>query len=130
MARKPAPAAKALPPPSAWACWRVFLLWVLGVPLAVAAALGVLWAALWATGSGGLTQQADSDMGTVLFWLAVIALLYPAMLWVWVGDLRAGLRTARDWATLSPEARAEALKAAPVPTSRKTRKARKGAGNE
>jgi hypothetical protein len=132
MARKPAPVVQVLPPPPARVCWRVFLLWVLGVPMAVAGALGVIWAALWAAGSGGLTQQADSDLGTVLFWLAVIALLYPAMLWVWIGDLRAGLRAARDWDALSPEARAAALEtAAPKPPKpRKTRKPRKGGGDE
>lgn len=112
MARKPAPAAPPLPPPSAAACWRVFLLWALGVPALVAAALGVIWLALWALGSAAMMPRTEVDMATVLLWLALIVLLYPVMLVIWVQDLRAGLRAARDWAALTPEAQAAALASA------------------
>jgi hypothetical protein len=118
MARKPAPAAPPpLPPPSAGRCWAVFLAWVLGVPALVAGALGVIWLALLALGRMPMEARAASDMVSVLWWLGVIVLLYPAMLWVWWGDLRQGLRAAHDWASLSPEAQAAALGAAQAEAS-------------
>jgi hypothetical protein len=106
---KPAPVPERLPPASAAACWLTFWKWVLGVPLLVGAALGFVWFAFWATGSGGMSWQLESNTATVLFWLAVIALLYPAMLWVWWGDLRDGLKRAAEWEAMSPEARAAAI---------------------
>ena len=51
--------------------------------------------------------------------------LYPAMLWVWWGDLREGVRAARDWEAMTPEAQAAALAevaAAAVKPKRKSRK--------
>ena len=121
---KPPPKAPALPPPTVAQCWLAFLAWVLGVPLAVAAALGVIWVALWALGSMPMDARAGIDMMTTLWWLGVIVLLYPAMLWVWWGDLRDGLKAARDWEAMTPEARAAAIAeaaAAPKP-KRKSRK--------
>jgi small multidrug resistance pump len=82
---------------------------VLGVPLAVAAALGVIWVGLWALGSAPMDARAGIDMMTTLWWLGVIVLLYPAMLWVWWGDLRDGIKAARDWEAMGPEARAAAI---------------------
>jgi hypothetical protein len=104
-----APPVPKLPPPTAAQCWRTFAMWVLGLPLLVAAALGFVWFAFWATGSMGMSWQLESNTMTVLFWLAVIALLYPAMLWVWWGDLREGLKAAREWEAMTPEARSAAL---------------------
>jgi len=126
MARSKPPAPPApLPPPTAWACWATFLKWVLGVPLAVAGAGGVIWAALWATGAGGMSWQAESDMATTLFWLAAIVLMYPVLLFIWVGDLRAGLREARRWAALSDAERAAELAAQPPPPAPARRRARR-----
>jgi hypothetical protein len=127
----PPPAPETLPPPTALACWLTFLAWVLGVPLAVIATLAVIWAALWALGSTEMEPRAAGDMVTTLWWLAVIVLLYPAMLVIWIGDLRRGLRRARDWAALPPEARAAALAAAAAAGAAaslapKRRKRRKG----
>jgi hypothetical protein len=109
---KPPPAPVKLPPPTVEQCWRTFAMWVLGIPLAVAGALGVIWLAFLLTGAGGMAWQTESSIGTVIFWLAVIALLYPVMLWVWWGDLRDGLKRAREWEAMSPEARAAAMAAA------------------
>jgi hypothetical protein len=105
------------------ACWRTFLQWVLGVPLAVAATLAVIRGALWALGSTEMDPRAGSDLVTALWWLAVVVLLYPAMLVIWIADLRRGLRRARAWAALTPQARAAALAgaAAPQPPPRRRR---------
>jgi hypothetical protein len=103
----------------------VFLARVLGVPALVAGALGVIWLALWALGSMPMEARAASDMVSALWWMGVIVLLYPAMLWVWWGDLRQGVRAAHDWASLSPEAQAEASaaqQAAARPARRKRRR--------
>ena len=121
---KSPPKAPALPPPTVAECWLTFWAWVLGIPLAVLAALGVIWATLWALGSMPMDARAGIDMMTTLWWLGVIVLLYPAMLWVWWGDLRDGLKAARDWEAMTPEARAAAIAeaaAAPKP-KRKSRK--------
>ncbi len=106
---KPLPKAPTLPPPTRAQCWLTFWAWVLGVPLAVAAALGVIWVGLWALGSAPMDARAGIDMMTTLWWLGVIVLLYPAMLWVWWGDLRDGIKAARDWEAMGPEARAAAI---------------------
>jgi hypothetical protein len=90
-------------------CWQRFALWVLGIPLLVAGLFGVVWFAFRAMGGMGMSWQLESNTAAVLFWLAAIALLYPAMLWVWWGDLRDGLKCARDWEAMSPEARAAAV---------------------
>ena len=119
---KPPPKAPALPPPTRAQCWLTFWAWALGVPLAVAAALGVIWAALWALGSMPMDARAGIDMMTTLWWLGVIVLLYPAMLWVWWGDLREGIRAAQDWEAMTPEARAAALAEAAVKPKRQSRK--------
>ena len=119
---KSPPKAPALPPPTVAECWLTFWAWVLGVPLAVAAALGVIWAALWALGSMPMDARAGIDMMTTLWWLGVIVLLYPAMLWVWWGDLREGIRAAQDWEAMTPEARAAALAEAAVKPKRQSRK--------
>ena len=114
-----------LPPPSQAACWREFAKWVLGIPLVVAGGVGFIWLVLSLYGGGSMIQQAQDGMATVLFWLAAIALMYPALLFVWVADLRAGLRAARDWAALTEaeQAAAIAAKAAAVPPRRRRKKA-------
>ena len=119
---KSPPKAPALPPPTVAECWLTFWAWVLGIPLAVLAALGVIWAALWALGSMPMDARAGIDMMTTLWWLGVIVLLYPAMLWVWWGDLREGIRAAQDWEAMTPEARAAALAEAAVKPKRQSRK--------
>jgi hypothetical protein len=101
-----------LPPPSRGQVWAEFLKWALGVPAAVAGALAVIWVALWLTGSQGMMPKAESDMWGVLGWLWLIVLLYPVALVFLVWDLRDGLRAARDWEAMTPDARAEALQAA------------------
>ena len=92
---KPPPAPGKLPPPTAAQCWLTFWAWVLGIPLAVAAVLGVIWAALWALGSTSMDNRAAADMVGTLWWLGIIVFLYPAMLWVWWRDLRGGVKAAR-----------------------------------
>ena len=120
---KSPPKAPALPPPTVAECWLTFWAWVLGIPLAVLAALGVIWAALWALGSMPMDARAGIDMMTTLWWLGVIVLLYPAMLWVWWGDLREGIRAAQEWEAMTPEARAAALaEAAAAKPKRRSRK--------
>ncbi|WP_374372547.1 hypothetical protein [Tabrizicola sp.] len=122
MAKSP-PKAPTPPPPTVAECWLTFWAWVLGVPLAVAAALGVIWAALWTLGSMPMEARAGIDMMTTLWWLGVIVLLYPAMLWVWWGDLREGIRAAQEWEAMTPEARAAALaEAAAAKPKRRSRK--------
>lgn len=106
---RPPPAPVKLPPPTVARCWLTFWAWVLGIPLTVLAVLGVIWVAVWALGSSSMDNRAASDMVTTLWWLGIILLLYPAMLWVWWGDLRAGLKAARDWEALPPETRAAAI---------------------
>ena len=113
-----------LPPPSQAACWAEFAKWTLGIPLLVAAALGIVWIAIWITGSGDMMWQAARDMGTVLMWLALIVLMYPAMMFVWVSDLRLGLRAAKEWAALTEaeQAAAIAAQASVVPVRRRRKR--------
>lgn len=127
---KPPPEPPKLPPPTRAQCWLTFWAWVLGVPLAVASALGVIWLALWALGSAPMDPRASLDMMTTLWWLGVIVLLYPAMLWVWWGDLRDGLKAARDWEAMPPEAQEGALAEAEAAAlaARPKRRARKKKG--
>jgi hypothetical protein len=75
----------------------------------VAAALGLVWFAFRATSSLGMSSQLESNTATVLFWLVVITLLYLPMLFVWYSDLCDGLKAAREWEAMSPEARAAAM---------------------
>ena len=77
----------------------------------VVVALGLVWLAILVTGSGEMVWQASRDMGTVLMWLALIVLMYPAMIFVWVADLRAGLRAARGWEALTEAEQAAAIAA-------------------
>ena len=72
-----------------------------------------------------MEARAAGDMVTTLWWLGIILLLYPAMLWVWWGDLRAGLKAARDWDGMTPEARAAAIAEAAALAARPKRRARK-----
>lgn len=109
---KPLLAKPNLPPPSRGQVWAEFLKWALGIPLAVAGALAVIWLALWLAGSQGMMPKAESDMWGVLGWLGVIVLLYPVALVFLIWDLRDGLRAVRDWEAMTPEARAAALQAA------------------
>lgn len=108
MARPP-PAPKPLPPPTAGQCWGTFLKWVLGVPMVCAGGLVIIYLGLWAAGGQELIWQATRDMGTALFWIAAILLMYPVMIFVWVAELRDGLKAAREWDAMSPEARASSL---------------------
>lgn len=110
------------PPPSAGQVWAEFLKWAVGVPVAVVVALAVIWAALWLTGSGEMMPQAARDLMGTLGWLALIVLMYPVALVFLVWDLRDGLRAARAWAALSPEAQAAALAEAQAPPAPKRRK--------
>jgi hypothetical protein len=107
-----------LPPPTKAKVWRTFLGWVVGLPLVVAAGLFVIWGGLWLSG-GSLMARTELDVGTALFWMAAIALLYPVMLFVWVGELRAGLARARDWAGLTAEEQATLIAAARAPRRRR-----------
>jgi hypothetical protein len=113
-----------LPPPPQAACWAEFAKWTLGIPLLVAVALGIVWIAIWITGSGEMMWQTTRDMGTVLMWLALIVLMYPAMMFVWVSDLRSGLRAAKEWAALTEaeQATAIAAQASAVPARRRRKK--------
>ncbi len=105
MAKAP-PVPARLPPPSVGECWWEFLKWAFGIPLIVAGAMGLIWLAYWATGSSGMVWKTESDIGTILFYLAFITLAY---LVIWALDLRDGLRRARDWQAMTPEARATAI---------------------
>jgi hypothetical protein len=126
MSKPPATDAK-LPPPTAGQCWAVFLKWVVGVPLVVVGGLAGIAGALWLAGGQELMWRTTTDMGTALFWIAAISLMYPAMLFIWVADLRDGLRAARAWAALTPEAQAAALAEAEAAAqaARPRRRARK-----
>ena len=123
MARKPS-ISPALPPPSRAACWREFAKWVLGIPLLVCGALAIIVGAIWLTRSGEMMWQATRDMGTALAWLALIVLMYPALIVLWVAELRAGLRAARDWDALTPDAQAAAIaaRAEATPARRRRKK--------
>lgn len=127
---RPLPAPVRLPPPTGAECWLTFFGWVLGIPLAVIGGIAVIWAALWALGSMPMEARAASDMLTALWWLGIIVLLYPAMLWVWWGELREGLKAARDWEAMAPEARATAMAEAEAAAlaARPRRRSRKKAG--
>ncbi len=122
MARKPHQPPP-LPPPAAGQVWAEFLKWAVGVPLVVLAALAVIAGALWLSGSGGMMQKAESDMGTALMWIAAIVLMYPVALVFLIWDLRDGLRAARDWAAMTEEERQAALTVqAATPQGRKRRR--------
>ena len=112
-----------LPPPGRLALWGTFLKWVLGVPAIVLGAVGIIALALALTGNGGMMQSTESDMGTVILLLGGIVLLYPAMLFVWTADLRRGLRTRREWDTMTPAEQEAALAPArPAPRKGRSRK--------
>ncbi len=49
--------------------------------------------------------------------------MYPLMLFVWVAELRDGLKAAREWEALTPEAQAAAI--AEAKASRPERRKRK-----
>lgn len=117
MARPP-PKPRSLPPATAGQVWWDFLKWAVGLPLAVAAALGIVWIALWATGSYGMMPKAENDMLGVLGWIALIVLLYPVTLVFMILDLRDGLKAAREWEAMTPEARAAALAEAAAAATR------------
>lgn len=122
---KPPPAPVKLPPPTVGQCWAEFLKWVVGLPLLVVGALGFVWLAYRLTGGFGMSWQLESNSAAVLFWLAVIALLYPVMLWVWWGDLRDGLKRAREWEAMTPETRAAATAEAAALAAKPKRRSRK-----
>jgi hypothetical protein len=118
MARRP-PKPPKLPPPTVRQCWGQFLKWALGVPVVIAVGLAIIGGALWLMGGQDLMWRTTSDMGTALLYIAGIVLMYPLLLLLWVAELRAGLRAARDWEAMPPEARAVALAAAPSSQRRK-----------
>jgi hypothetical protein len=109
-----------LPPPTRRAVWGEFLKWAVGLPAVCAGGLGVIAGALWLAGGQDLMWRTTADMGTALFWIGTIALLYPVGLFFWVEDLRAGLARAREWDAMSAEERSAALaEAAPPKRGRK-----------
>ena len=126
MAKVPPPAVK-LPPPTVRQCWGAFLKWVLGVPLVCIGGLGIIGLGLWAAGGQELMWQTTRDMGTALFWIGGILLMYPLLMFMWVAELRAGLQAARDWGVMTPEAQAAALAEAKAARqeAREKRRARK-----
>ncbi|HMS93887.1 MAG TPA: hypothetical protein PKA03_01450, partial [Tabrizicola sp.] len=70
----------------------------------------------------------ESNIGTTLMYLGFIVLVYPVMLFIWWGDLRDGIRAARDWEAMTPEAQATAIaeaKAARAAAGSKRRTRRK-----
>jgi hypothetical protein len=112
-----------LPPPTTGQVWQEFLKWSVGVPLVCVGGLGLIGGTLWLAGGQELMWQTTSDMGTALFWIAAIALMYPFLLVLWVADLRQGLKRARDWAAMTPEAQGAAKIATPeVPEPKRGRK--------
>ena len=123
MAKAP-PKPKTLPPPTVRQCWGAFLKWVLGVPLVCIGGLGIIGGALWLAGGQELMWQTTQSMGTALFWIIGIVLMYPLMLFVWVAELREGLKAAQEWEALSPEAQAAAIAEAKAakPARRKRKK--------
>jgi hypothetical protein len=112
----------ALPPKTARTCWAEFLKLALGLPLVCAGALAGIASALWLAGGQDLMWRTTADMGTALFWIGAIALMYPLGLFFWVEDLRKGLARAREWDAMTPEARAAAMAAAPLPKRRSRKK--------
>lgn len=126
MAKRP-PKPPKLPPPTAWQCWSEFLKWVLGIPLVILGGLAIIGGGLWLAGGQELTWQVTQSMGTALFYIAGICLMYPLLIFMWVAELREGLKAARDWEAQSPEAQAAAIadaRAAKV-AGRETRQARR-----
>jgi hypothetical protein len=120
-----APKPAKLPPPTARHCWGAFLKWVLGIPLVCAGGLGIIAFGLWAAGGQDLMTQTMRDMGTALFWIGAILLMYPLMLFVWVAELRDGLRAAREWEAMPPDTQAAAIaEAAAAKPKRRARKAK------
>jgi hypothetical protein len=105
-------------PPSRAACWIRFVIWSAGVPLVAVAGLAVIAGGLWLFGGQGLTNQAMQAMGDALFWIAAIALMYPAMLVIWVLELRDGLRTAGAWERMDAAERASMAAARDMPVAR------------
>ncbi|MCX7889741.1 MAG: hypothetical protein N2422_08455 [Rhodobacteraceae bacterium] len=98
--RRTEPAPPRLPPPTRGAAWAAFAGWVLGVPAVVAATLAIIWAGLWAAGSAGPMLRTELQTGGILWYLGIILLLYPAMLWVWTTELREALAARREWEAL------------------------------
>ena len=123
MAKAP-PKPLTLPPPTVRQCWGAFLKWVVGIPLICAGGLGIIAFALWAAGGQELMWQTTRDMGTALFWIIGILLMYPFLIFMWVAELQSGLKAAREWEALTPEAQAAAIAEAKAarPVRRKLKK--------
>ena len=85
MAKAPSKPPK-LPPPTVRQCWGAFLKWVVGVPLVCVGGLGIIGGALWLAGGQELMWQTTHDMGTALFWIIGILLMYPFLIFMWVAD--------------------------------------------
>lgn len=98
-----------LPPPTVGECWGTFLKWALGVPLVIVVGLAIIGGALWLTGGQEMFWRTTSDMGTALFYILGIILMYPFLMIMWVVELREGLRAARVWEAMTPETRQAAI---------------------
>jgi hypothetical protein len=123
---KASPTPVILPPPTVGQCWGAFLKWVLGVPLVCVGGLGIIAFGLWAAGGQELIWQATRDMGTALFRIVSILLMYPLLILMWVAELRDGLKAARAWEAMSLEAQAAAVAEAQATAAvRRNRRARK-----
>jgi hypothetical protein len=122
MAKAP-PKPSKLPPPTVRQCWAEFLKWVVGVPLVCIGGLGIIGGAVWLAGGQDLMWQTTQSMGTALFWIIGILLMYPFLIFMWVAELRSGLKAAREWEALTPEAQAAAMaEAKAARPERRTRK--------
>lgn len=106
---KATPKPSKLPPPTARQCWGEFLKWVLGVPLICIGGLAIIGGGLWLAGGQELMWQTTQAMGSALFYILGILLMYPLLMVMWVAELRGGLKAARDWEALSPEAKQAAI---------------------
>ena len=121
-----------LPPPSVGQCWAEFLKWVVGVPLVCLGGLAIIGGGLWLADGQELMWQTTQAMGTALFYILGIFLMYPLLMFMWVAELREGLKAARDWEALSPEAQKAAIAEVKVAgaTMRDRRKGRRAKKSE
>ena len=94
---------------SARACWAEFGKRTLCIPLECAGGRGIIGGALWLTGGQEMFWQTTSDMGTALFRIGAILLMYPFLTILWVAKLRDGLRVSQDWKAVTPGAQAAAI---------------------
>lgn len=98
-----------LPPRTARQCWGEFLKWALGVPVVIFGSLAIIGGAVWLAGGQDLMWRTTATMGEALLYIGGLLLLYPLLMIMWVAELQVGLRAARDWAALPPEAQKAAI---------------------